>query len=132
MCHLMGKCVCAFGGDCGVFDSSGFQKALGRERLRKNSSSKVSCASLLKRSQGSFLEGRDQLAVEKTLERRLQVPGGGSPCSPAWLLLADYPWVPEILCPLFLLDPLPAQVSFVEEHWINLASKPGTRAGIFL
>ena len=28
MCHLMGKCVCAFGGDCGVFDLQVFKKPL--------------------------------------------------------------------------------------------------------
>lgn len=101
-----------------------------RERLRKNSSSKVSCSSLLKRSKARFLERLDQLAVGG--EPRAQTVGSclvgvhaGQPgFSSQSYRLSLGPWDPLSS----LLAPLPSQIltiSFGGEHWVNSASKPG-------
>lgn len=54
-------CMCFRWWLWGLWYSSGFQKVLEGERLRKNSSSRVSCTSLLKSFKASFLEWRDWL-----------------------------------------------------------------------
>lgn len=87
-------CMCFRWWLWGLWYSSGFQKVLEGERLRKNSSSRVSCTSLLKSFKASFLEWRDWIAAGE--EPNAQ---GVHACKPGFpsRVPPGYPWILESL-----------------------------------